>query len=254
MLQKNRVHFLYLHFVFQDEEKKFDLFIQYLQRSGHTFLSYSDAVSQVASGRIDKPYVCLSFDDGFDNCLQAGHIMNYYGISACFFLNTHRIDHVHHVSPTPLEGSRLAQLPLRYLSWADIEILQKLGHEIGGHTHSHVNMALEDQSVLDIEIQKNKAILETYVGKIHHFAWPFGRFQYFSPLARDRVFAAGYRSCASAERGAHVVPTRDERFCIRRENIVAAWPRSHIQYLLARSIAKSNEHTNEWTPVEEFQG
>jgi peptidoglycan/xylan/chitin deacetylase (PgdA/CDA1 family) len=253
-LRTHRVHFLYLHHIFRDEEANFERLIRWLTSSGHSFISYSKAVQHVSSGPIDKPYVSFSFDDGFDNSLRAGQVLNRHGISACYFLNTDTISKTHNmIRHTYLYGNR-ASLPLRYLNWSEVEELQKLGHEIGGHTHSHINMAQIDKRTLDEEVQKNKVVLEKRVGTIHHFAWPFGRYKYFSYSARESVFESNYLTCASAERGAHVTVAGHKQFCIHRDNIVAAWPLAHIQYLLGRSVAKSGTHTNTWSGLEELHG
>ena len=66
VLNKPRVQFLYIHHVFKDEEQKLDALLKRLSQN-HTFISYSDAVQKVLEGKIDKPYISISSDDGFKN-------------------------------------------------------------------------------------------------------------------------------------------------------------------------------------------
>ncbi len=81
-------------------------------------------------------------------------------------------------------------------------------------------------------------MIEDKVGPIKHFAWPYGLFSHFSDTARQVTFKAGFKSCASAERGAHVVHAANiapEHICIRRDQLIANWPLKHNLYFLARS-------------------
>lgn len=80
-----RVQFIYLHHVFSDEEKGFHQLIVSLSKY-YTIISYSEAVERILNGKIDGPYLCISFDDGFKNCRQAAKILNEFGLSACFFI------------------------------------------------------------------------------------------------------------------------------------------------------------------------
>jgi peptidoglycan/xylan/chitin deacetylase (PgdA/CDA1 family) len=246
---KRGVHFLYLHHLFTDEERNFEEILVWLEKSGYHFISYSEAVQRIITGDIDKQHVCLSFDDGVDNCLKAGQILARYDISACFFLNTAMIDEEHQIHPMLITAKQYGRLPVRYLSWADSEQLKSLGHEIGGHTHSHINMAMASSDQLAFEIGHNKELLEQRLGPIAHFAWPFGRFQHFSAEARRAVYKAGYHSCASAERGIHVTQAENSQFCIHRDGVVAAWPLAQTRYLLARSAANYAVPANSWGAI-----
>ena len=64
LLKKNRIQFLHLHNVFADEETAFRNFLQRLSQE-HEFIGYSEAVERIRNGTINRPYLSLSFDDGF---------------------------------------------------------------------------------------------------------------------------------------------------------------------------------------------
>ena len=69
-LQKNRIQFLYLHHVLEDEEDDFRELLAVLSQQ-HRFISYSEAVERIWTGEIDAPYITFSFDDGMQSCDQS---------------------------------------------------------------------------------------------------------------------------------------------------------------------------------------
>src|SRR5699024_1017343 len=81
-LKKNRVQNLYFHFLPESETDNFRKLIRRLSED-HYFLSYSDAIMRIKSGEIDKPYLSISFDDGFESNRLAAEILAEEGISAC---------------------------------------------------------------------------------------------------------------------------------------------------------------------------
>lgn len=245
-VRRARVHFLHLHHVFDHEKQRFHSMLQWLQKSGHTFISYSDAIERCLTGKIEKPYIAFSFDDGQKSCLNAGRILREFGTSACFFLNDYVIDNSNSEAVTIYCQKRLGSSLLEFLSWADVELLMHMGHEIGGHTTHHINMAKTARSKLEKEVLHNLKVLQKYCGTIRHFAWPYGQFRHFNKSAEDMVYRAGYTSCASGVRGCHTLLPVQRDFYIRREHCVASWPLEHIAFFLARSASKSYQNTNSW--------
>ncbi|WP_126380615.1 polysaccharide deacetylase family protein [Desulfovibrio ferrophilus] len=248
-LSRPRVHFLYLHHVFPDEIKGFRRLIEMLIENGQTIISYSEAVGRVHRGAIDRSYICFSFDDGIANNLAAAEVLAEYNISACFFLNSGIVgemsaDKVLEHCRVRFFGSPL----LRFLDWDDVSRMQSLGHEIGGHTSTHVNMRDTPEPELRREIEQDREVLIRRCGEIHHFSWPYGRFIHFSLQAKRMVFAIGYKSVASAVRGCHVAENRQP--CLRRENIVATWPLAHAKFFMARSSLASSSSDNGWGGLE----
>jgi peptidoglycan/xylan/chitin deacetylase (PgdA/CDA1 family) len=122
------------------------------------------------------------------------------------------------------------------------------GHEIGSHTMSHINVAKTPNDLLFQEIADSKRIIDEKCGKTIHFAYPYGRHFHFSSTGRKMVFEQGYLSCASAERGCHIVPSggiKDkEQFLIRRDHVILDWPINHISYFLSRNVMKADFKNN----------
>ncbi|MBI3793123.1 MAG: polysaccharide deacetylase family protein [Nitrospinae bacterium] len=244
-LRSNRVQFLYFHHVFKDEEESFGKLLSELSNS-HRFISYSQGVERILSGNIDAPYLTVSFDDGIGNCLRASQIMDEFGIKGCFFVCPAIIGE-RNPEKIAAFSKNIVMPALKYLDWDDINTMVRNGHEIGGHTLNHLNLAQLSGQMLVDEIGGSYEALKARLGGVAHFAWPFGRFAHFSPQAARVVFDGGYQSCASAERGCHTVKIENARdLCIRRDSILAKTPPSHVYYFFAKNYSNSFLNPGGW--------
>lgn len=248
-LARPRVHFVYLHHCFPDEEPAFRSWLKRLSAQ-HDFVTYSEAVERVRTGvgAGSRPCVAFSFDDGVHNTLAASRILEEFGIRACHFLCPGIVGESDSGRLESFCRDRLHFVPAVFLSWKDVESLLGRGHEIGGHTMTHARVSSLAPGQLCDEIGACRDALQQRAGSVRHFAWPFGRFTDVSAEGRRAVFAAGFKTCASAERGCHVAPhagaLRD--LCIRRETIIAAWPVRHSLFLMARSAGRASVRDNTW--------
>lgn len=242
LLSGNRVQFLYLHHVFEDEEDSFRKLLATLNRE-HRFISYSEAVGRIWDGNINGQYVVISFDDGSKSWLRAAQIMDEFGIKAMFFPC---ISMVGETKKQRVLSSKTRMPLVEFVSWDDIEWLLKKGHEIGGHTMHHPNLAQLSLQRIQDEVMGSFELLTQRIGDVKHFSWPFGRFSHFSPTAAKIVFEAGFQSCASAERGCHVAQAERISLCIRRDHTIASWPINHILYFMARNCRIASRHNNLW--------
>ncbi len=234
-LTRPRVHFPYLHSVPAHEEERFRALLSDLRRT-HEFIGYSDAVDRVLRGDIDRPYMAFSFDDGFASNTRTARILEEFDTRGCFFVATRFIG-----TPTVEKARELfgysEGIDEPAMTWTDLESLLSRGHEIGNHTMRHRPLShLPPDQVIE-EIAGAAENLRGHLGQVDHFAWPFGRYSHFSPVARDAVFAAGHRSCASAERGSHVpdFSGSPSTLCLRRDHLMTRWPLAHSRRFLAKS-------------------
>ena len=246
-----RIHFLYFHHIFSDEKSQFDEFVKTLAES-HTFISYSDAVNRLITGNVDKPYICWSSDDGIKSNLIAAEVLEKYGASCCFFINPFSIGLKDYGEITKFCSNKLLMPPFEFLEWDEVIGLLKSGHEIGSHTYYHD--AVNKLSITEFteDLRKSKEKIEGYCGPIKHFAYPFGKFEFFNTEAFKAVFDTGYDSCASAVRGCHIVSNKGiekEKLLIRRELIVAGWPLSHLKYFISKSSQNRNKVNSVLPPV-----
>jgi peptidoglycan/xylan/chitin deacetylase (PgdA/CDA1 family) len=245
-LETPRIHFLYLHHVFEDEETEFRALVAHVAER-HRLVGYSEAVERVLEGRVDDTYVCFSFDDGVESCLRAARVLEEFDARGCFFVLPSIVGET---DPARLEAfcrTSLRAAPFEFMNWAQIEELARSGHEIGSHTLTHPCVADLTPERMQDEIFGSRDEIVRRLGEVRHFAWPFGGFEHFHPAAARLVFEAGYRSCASAVRGCHVAaPRHPADLCIRRENTFSCWPRAHVDYFMARSALEAGAADNEW--------
>lgn len=243
-LRRPRVHFVYLHHVFEDEVEPFRDLVRTLTSIMRP-IDYSEGVERVLTNRIDRPYITFSFDDGFKNCLTAARVLEEFGAHACFFVCPGVVGEGDDQRVEEFCRDQLHLPPVEFMNWNDLESLLKRGHEIGNHTlqHERLDRAIDAREQID----RARAELETRLGSIRHFAWPYGHFGAISRESKQDVFATGHRSCASGQRGAHVVGANSpETFCIRRDHVIAGWPEGHVLYLLAKSARGASAADNDW--------
>lgn len=248
ILSRPRVHFVYLHHVFEDETAGFRNTLTEIGRT-HEFVTYSKAVDLVYSGKIDRPYVCVSFDDGLRTTLHASRVMDELGIKGCFFVCPAIVGETDRRLVKRFAETRLHYPAMEVLSWSEIEDMLSRGHEIGSHTYSHPNMADVSVEQATDELELSAEVLRRRLGGVKHFAWPTGKWETFSALAGRAVFDAGYSSCASAIRGCHMprsAPVLPREVCIRRDHIMGSWPVHHNMYFLARSVLRASGKDYEW--------
>ena len=198
--------------------------------------------------QLDRPYVCFSFDDGLRQNLRAAQILHEFGVSACFFICP---GFVGETSPDKLKeicATRFKMPPTEMLSWDDVDAMLALGQEIGSHTQTHQVLSRISAAALEDELGQSFDEFNQRLGGVKHFAWPEGRFWHFSATAAKAVFAAGYESCASAERGCHISAPDWPRpnLCLRRDYVSAHWPLSHTFYFLCRGSQNASVANNHW--------
>jgi peptidoglycan/xylan/chitin deacetylase (PgdA/CDA1 family) len=245
-LNNPRVQFLYIHHVFKDEEVKLEALLKKLALH-HQFISYSEGVDKILKGKIDRPYVCISSDDGFKNNVKAAEILNRYNASGCFFINPFIVEQQSFDKIEKYCKNRLNFPPVEFMDWRDIERLQNMGHEIGSHTMEHINVAITEKDVFIEDCKKTFDLLKKNTGEAKHFAFPYGRFFHFNEIGREIVFNTGFLSCASAERGCHINHDRlllNQELCILRDHIILDWDIDHVFHFLAANSKKATPSNN----------
>ncbi len=245
-LNKPRVQFVYLHHVFEDEEEGFRSLLNILSQQ-YTFISYSEAISKIIGNKVDKPYLSFSFDDGFKNNLRAAAILETFGVSGCFFINPGIVGETDFNKIERHCRVRLNFPPVEFMNWNDVEDLMNRGHEIGSHTMNHINVANATPDDFEMDCMETFRAISEKCGQVKHFAYPYGRYFHFNRSAKDTVLRAGFTSCASAERGCHVLNGEaveaDDLF-IRRDHIILDWKPSHIQFFLNKNARNASKAGN----------
>lgn len=233
-----RIHFLYIHHIFEDEIANFRKLVHELATS-HTFITHSEAVQRIKDGTVDKPYLAWSSDDGIQNNLNAASVLEEVGASCCFYVNPFSINLTDEGAIKQFCAEKLDMPPVPFLNWSEIEVLQKAGHEIGAHTYAHDRVSQLSLENFQEDFYKTDTILKQHCGPIQHFAYTYGTFNDCDAKAMDFVYDSGYASGTSAVRGCHP-PTgyhaKEGRLLLRRDQIIGAWPISHSKYFISRSV------------------
>lgn len=240
-LARPRVQILLLHHLFADELPRFKALLKRLAH-GHEFITYSEAVERIERGRIERPAIAFSFDDGLESCAVAARILAEHGASACFFVVPSIVGERRPERLRRFGVDRLAAPATGVLGWDDLETMLAQGHEVGNHTDGHLDLGSIGEDEVVEQIGRGRDALVRRLGDAPHFAWPYGLFENFSAFAAKSAFTMGHRSVASAVRGCHVAHGVDvARPCLRRDNLVAAWPIGHAMHFLARASRSAAE-------------
>ena len=141
------------------------------RRLGHKFVSIDEACDIISRGRTDLPFVCLTFDDGYqDNYNTAYPILKKLEVPFTIYLTTGFIDN---------------RIPMQWYSNEHLgistESLKALAADplctIGAHTVSHPKLDTLSPEEQRKEIMQSKQELESILGHpIRHFSCPHGAY------------------------------------------------------------------------------
>jgi len=231
------IRFPYYHHVFDDERRRFERQLRYMRGLGE-FIGLDDAVALLESGeRIDGRYFCITFDDGFRNCLtNAVPILVDHGVSAAFFIPTRYIGTT--VERDSEELSRFyghTGRVIEFLDWDEVRELARAGMTIGSHTVSHRILSELSDAEVEYELRASKETLEKELdAPCVHFCAPRGRPVLDFDPDRDPAIARrlGYRSFLTTQRGsASRVPGP---MAVERDHTIAWWRPYQLRYFLSR--------------------
>lgn len=145
--------------------------IETYRRQGQRFVSIDEACEIIVRGRTSHPFVCLTFDDGYqDNYDIAYPILKQSNVPFAIYVTTGFID-----NQLPMWWYPDQQLGL------GLEELRTLDREplctIGAHTVSHPRLDTLSASEQRKEIEDSGSTLEQWLGHpIQHFSYPHGAY------------------------------------------------------------------------------
>ena len=145
--------------------------IESYRQQGHRFVSIDEACDIINRGRTNLPFVCLTFDDGYqDNYDIAYPILKQKEVPLAIYVTTGFIDN---------------RLPMWWYSNEKLgistESLKILDSDplctIGAHTVSHPKLDTLSPEEQTKEIVQSRQELETLLGHpIRHFSYPHGAY------------------------------------------------------------------------------
>ena len=223
---------VHYHYVFDDQQAGFARQIAALTAS-FTPVSLSEAVTRLETGTVTGDELVVTFDDGFQNQLRGARILAEQGISGCFYLISDLVgagrERARRICADRIEMPVAAEP----LTWSEAADLVAIGHEIGTHTRTHANLAALGEVEREAELVESRTVLEARLGvAVRHVSAPFGTAARFNPAVSATARAAGFASCASAQRG--INRTAADVFALRRHHLLAHWAPSDIPALLSR--------------------
>jgi peptidoglycan/xylan/chitin deacetylase (PgdA/CDA1 family) len=119
--------------------------------------------------------VSLTFDDATADQAAAIPLLRAHGMKGTFYVNAGRIGRPGH------------------LTWDELEAMASEGHEIGGHTLDHVNLANVEESEANRQIHENRVCLLKRGFADRNFAYPYGA-GWHDATVRSLVRSCGYTS------------------------------------------------------------
>ena len=195
---------------------RFERQISLLVERGYRGVTFTDAVSSRARGRV----VAVTFDDAYRSVIElARPILDRFGLPATLFAPTDYVDEERPL--TRCAGDHWLNGPhgheLTPMSWSELRTLADAGWEIGSHSGSHPHLTGLDGRALEDELLRSKAACERHLSRrCTSLAYPYGDVDARVVAAAAR---AGYRVGAALPYGR--LGARD----------TLAWPRINVNTL-----------------------
>ena len=199
--------FIYHHFGKQDKYpstsvsvKQFRQHLAYLKKHDYTVLPLGKALERMDSGQnLPGKTAVLTIDDGYASVWEnALPLLDKFGYKATIF-----------VPASHVGGGN-------YLSWEQVAALQKKGHEIGNHSHSHPYFLNSDAGKIaeafETDLEKAHDLFRRHLGSVPDiYAYPFGEYHpgMFAVLEKH-----GYQAAAAQKSG--VICPGSEKFALPR--------------------------------------
>ncbi len=145
--------------------------IETYRQQGHRFVSIDEACDIISKGRTNHPFVCLTFDDGYqDNYDIAYPILKQMEVPFAIYVTTGFIDNRIPIRWYPNEKLGINTESLKTM---DADPLCT----IGVHTVSHPKLDNLSPQEQQKEIEQSLQELESFLGHpIHHFSYPHGTY------------------------------------------------------------------------------
>ncbi|MEI6559830.1 MAG: glycosyltransferase [Rhodospirillaceae bacterium] len=232
----NWLRFPFYHHLFDDERWVFGHHLEAMRNYGE-FISLDDAVSLIEHDTpLDGRYLCLSFDDGFRNCVtNALPMLAERSIPAAFFVVSGLVPEVAgEITEAQRRFFGPKRKPIPFMTWDDCRTLLAAGMTIGSHSASHRPfISLGDDEAYE-ELRRSKAGIEAALGiRCDHFCCPWGKPDRDFKTAREpaNAKALGYRSLLTTKYGS--MRPGDSPYAIRRVGIIARFGTYQLRHFLS---------------------
>ena len=232
------VHILNGHYIDFRNETSPDIFYDTLNQLSKEidFISFQEGSALVQSKKIPKAQklVCLSFDDGYEECFtKIKPVLDAFNIKAGFFICPNFVEGTPEYIDNFLKNNVFLKTYKLPMSWKQIKQLHREGHLIGSHTLNHINCKTVSNAVLDAELSQSKAIIEAQLkANCAHFAYTYGKIEHFSEQAL--ACAEQYYPYIYSQAGHRDYFSFDGRV-LNRRHFEGNWAKHHIAYYLNKN-------------------
>jgi peptidoglycan/xylan/chitin deacetylase (PgdA/CDA1 family) len=115
----------------------------------------------------------------------------------------------------------------------DLQLLVKLGHEVGSHGISHISLSAMPmkQAIRELELSRQQIAQWTGVEPAY-FAYPYGQTSSVLGDPTQWIRQAGYSYGFTLRRGP--VNSKSDFLTLPREHAEGNWPIRHLKYFLTK--------------------
>lgn len=204
-----------------------ELFVRHLEwlNTHCRLIPFSKALQATQNEGGKKPFVALTFDDGYaDNYEYAFPLLQEYDVPATFFVTLGMLEREQAVLERIQTLRRASMEDIRPLTWGQVREMQRAGMEIGSHTRSHPNLVRLSPVESCEELRRSKEVLEDRLGEaVKLLAYPFGKpRRHFTQTTMELAAEVGYEMAAAVVfRGVNPSdpPLALPRFFITRDDV-----------------------------------
>jgi peptidoglycan/xylan/chitin deacetylase (PgdA/CDA1 family) len=155
-------------------------------------------------GPLPSRTVAITFDDCYGDNFRAARVLADEGLPASFFVPTAFVG-----TDNVFDWDRRLPRRLPNLTWAQVQLISRMGFEIGSHSVTHPNLARFSAERTWRELYDSRTTLEDRLGRaVHWFAYPFGGRSNFPAERLPLVKEAGNEGCLSGY-GGFIFPGAD---------------------------------------------
>ena len=200
------------------------------------FVSFQEGSALVYEKKIptNQKLVCLSFDDGYEECFtKLKPVLDAFNIKAGFFICPNFVESTPEYIDNFLKNNVFLKTKKLPMSWEQIKTLHTEGHLIGSHTLNHINCKEVAADILDKELRQSKHIIETQLqAPCAHFAYTYGKIEHFSEQAL--ACAELYYTYIYSQAGHRNYFSYNGRV-LNRRHFEGTWAKHHISYYLNKN-------------------